>query len=80
MIDAVGVSGAFISMEGFTDVAVERARQMCNQKAILLIDGDEVRAVVDRRINFDELLRRKRLHFDRCSDPYHHISLGLDTI
>jgi len=35
------------------------------------MDGVEFRAIVEMKANFDEVLARKRMHFDQRSDPYH---------
>jgi tetratricopeptide (TPR) repeat protein len=74
-LDVVGVAGLFISMAGFTEQAIGRAREMRQQKAIILMDGDEVRWLFQLQINFDILLMRKRLHFNQRSEPYHKTSL-----
>ena len=75
-IDVAGVSGCFISMSGFMKSAIECARGLLSSKPLILIDGEEIRAVVNKQINFDELLTRKRLHLDKYSDPYHKLNLS----
>lgn len=70
-IDAIGVGGLFVSISGFSASAVQAASAFRERKAILLMDGDEVRAVFDGRINFDEILTLKRTWFDQFSEPYH---------
>ena len=72
-LDVVGVGGLFISMSGFTDGAVGRARELRSQKTILLMDGEEVRALFNLQLNFDDVMSRKRLHFDQRSEPYHRV-------
>jgi hypothetical protein len=74
-IDAAGVSGVCISMNGFSTTAVERAHGLRDKKAIILIDGSEIRAVVRRLINFDDLITRKRLYFDQFSEALHKIGV-----
>jgi tetratricopeptide (TPR) repeat protein len=73
-IDAVGVSGALISMNGFSRAAIERAKELRLTKAILLIDGNEIRGVIKEVINFDQLIRKKRLYFDQRSEPYYRFT------
>jgi hypothetical protein len=72
-LDVVGVSGLFISMSGFKETAVAEARELRKNRAIILMDGDEARAVFNGYITFDELLRRKRQHFDQLSNPYYRV-------
>lgn len=72
-LDVAGISGLFVSMEGFKDSAVNEARRALASRPILLMDGDEVRAVFGMRINFDQFLTIKRLYVDRNSDPYHRV-------
>lgn len=72
-LDVAGVSGLFISMAGFTDPAVSQAREVRRRTPILLMDGDEVEAIFEKRIRFDELISKKRSYFDRYSHPYHRV-------
>ncbi|MEZ4308714.1 MAG: restriction endonuclease [Polyangiaceae bacterium] len=72
-LDAVGVDGLFISMSGFSDSAIERAKDLRKEKAILLMDGNEVRLLFSRRLMLDEAMQKKRLYFDQYSDPYHPV-------
>lgn len=72
-LDVVGIGGLLISMAGFTDAAVGRAKELRNARAILLMDGEEVRALFDLQQNFDDVVARKRLHFDQRSEPYHRV-------
>lgn len=78
-IDVVGVSGLFISMSGFTDAAVGRARELRGQKVMVLMDGEEVRALFDLQLNFDDVMIRKRLHFDQRSEPYHRVVIPAEA-
>ncbi len=73
-LDVVGISGLLLSMAGFTSSAVQRAKELRAAKAILLMDGDEAEMILNGRLTFDELMTRKRLHFDKFSDPYHRIA------
>lgn len=72
-IDVVGVGGLFVSISGFTVAAIGRAREFRTQKVILLVDGDEIRALFNLQLNFDDVMARKRLHFDQRSEPYHRV-------
>lgn len=72
-LDVVGVSGLLISISGFTESAIARAREYRSEKAILLMDGEEARFIFSGQINFDEAIRRKRIYFDQRSDPYFRI-------
>jgi hypothetical protein len=72
-LDVAGISGLFISMSGFKETAIAQARELRAQHAILLMNGDETRAVFNGHLPFDELLRLKRQHFDQLSDPYHQV-------
>jgi hypothetical protein len=72
-LDVIGVSGLLISMSGFTPSAVNRTKEYKDTKAILLMDGDEVRYVFGGQMNFDEVMRRKRAHFDQLSEPYFRV-------
>jgi hypothetical protein len=73
-IDVVGVSGLLVSMSGFSESAISTAKEYRKQAAILLMDGVETKLLFTNQINFDDLMARKRLHFDQRSDPYHRVS------
>lgn len=73
-IDVVGVSGLFISMYDFEAEAVAKARELRGTKAIILVNGEEIRSVFKGEINFDDLMTRKRLHFDQRSEVYHRVA------
>lgn len=73
-LDVVGVSGLFVSMSGFTDSAIARAREARKEHAIILMCGEEVDAVFREHISFDELINRKRLQFDRNSLPFYLVT------
>lgn len=75
-LDVAGVTGLFISMSGFDDSAVETARQYSHEKRILLMDGDELKLVIDGLISFDAVLSRKRAFLDFRSNPYARVDLG----
>jgi hypothetical protein len=72
-LDVAGVSGLLISMAGFSDSAIDRAREARSSRAVLLMDGDEIHAAMAGIINFDVLIQKKRLMFDQYSNPYHRV-------
>jgi hypothetical protein len=72
-IDVAGVSGLFVSMSGFDERAIAKAMEVRREKAILLIDGEEVDQLMRGCVNFDQLLMLKRSAFDQKSDPYYRI-------
>src|SRR5207237_2824153 len=67
-IDVAGVGGVLISMSGFTNAAIGRARELSSRTVVLLMDGPDVRAVFSLQLNFDEVMARKRQHFDQRSE------------
>jgi hypothetical protein len=69
-LDVAGVGGLFVSMSGFTNGAVGRTRELRGQKVLLLMDGEEIRILFNLQVNFDDVMWRKRLHFDQRSEPY----------
>lgn len=75
-IDAAGVSGLFISMSGFTDTAINKAKELRAQKAIILVDGDEIEMVMTGTIQFDDLLNAKRRAFDSLSETYYIVRVN----
>ena len=76
-IDVFGVSGLFFSMSGFTDAAINKSRELRSQKAILLVDGDEVDMLMNGTIHFDDLLTAKRQAFDSISQTYFRVNPSL---
>jgi restriction endonuclease Mrr len=76
-IDAVGVSGLFISISGFSDAAINKSKELRSQKAIILIDGNDVELVMTGSIHFDDLLNAKRRAFDSMSETYYPIRVSL---
>jgi hypothetical protein len=75
-IDAVGVSGLFISMSGFADLAINKSRELRSQKAIILVDGDDVDLVMTGSVHFDDLLNAKRGAFDSSSETYYPVRVS----
>lgn len=78
-LDVVGVSGLFVSMSGFKDAAIGRAREIRNQKVVLLVDGGEIRALFGLQLTLDDMMTRKRLHFDQRSDPYYRTGIPAEA-
>jgi hypothetical protein len=72
-LDAIGISGFFVSMSGFTEAAIGRAHELKKEKAILLVDGEEIRDVFLGKLNFDEVVSLKRKHFNISSNPYFRV-------
>lgn len=72
-LDVPGVAGLVISMSGFTETAKQAAAEARKDRIILLMDGDEARAVLEGRMNFDEVLTRKRSYFDQRSGTYYRV-------
>jgi hypothetical protein len=73
-LDAAGVDGVFVSMAGFTESAIAQAKLLAAQKAILLVDGEEITEVFQLRSRLGDLLSTKRQHFDMRTDVYHRLS------
>ena len=72
-LDVVGISGLFISISGFRDTAIAQAREYRNERAILLMDGSEVRAVFGGLIRFDDVMTKKRRYFDLQSTCFYPV-------
>ncbi len=69
-LDVAGISGLFVSMSGYSPSFLQRAREYRKERAIILLDREDIESAVNGRINFDELLTFKRQSFDRASEPY----------
>lgn len=72
-LDVTGVSGLFISINGFTPEAVAKAATYRADREILLMDGEELRAILNGCPSFDEAIRCKRQYFSIESNPYHRV-------
>ncbi|NTY60118.1 restriction endonuclease [Mycolicibacterium sphagni] len=59
--------GLFVSISGFQESAVKRVG-IGNRNVLLLADGYDLTVVFDHRIDFDELLRRKKQHAARTGE------------
>lgn len=60
--------GLFISMNGFQDTVFEMARQ--RRPNVILMDGGDLNAVIDGRLELPDLLRRKRQHAARTGEVF----------
>jgi hypothetical protein len=69
-LETAGVAGLFVSMSGYTDRAIEMARDLAKTRRILLVDGEEIRAVVYGGLGFQTLLEKKQSHFLTYGEPY----------
>ena len=69
--------GLFISVSGFTAGAQEFRGQ--NGTAIVLMDGTDLLAVLEQRIEFPELLERKRRHAVETGSPWLPVNAVLGT-
>ncbi len=74
-IDVTGVSGIFISMSGFTEQAIKKTWELRANKAIILIDGEEVDLLMTGSMHFDDILTIKRRAFDISSKTYYKIDI-----
>jgi hypothetical protein len=72
-LDVAGISGLFVSMSGFEASAETAARLRGKERPILLMDGDEIRAVMTLQVGFDDIIDQKRAYFDQRSDPYYRV-------
>lgn len=72
-LDVDGIAGLMISMAGFSETAIAAARAKSSRRAIILMDGDELRAAITQTAYFDEQLRIKRLELDMRSNPYFRV-------
>lgn len=69
-LDVVGISGLFVSMSGYSPSFLQRCHEYRKERAIILLDREDVETAISGKINFDELLTFKRLSFDRESNFY----------
>ncbi len=60
--------GLFLSINGFSTDGI--AAHSTGRKVVLLMDGSDVMAVLDGRIGFPELLKRKRRHAAQTGEIY----------
>ncbi|MBK6767594.1 MAG: restriction endonuclease [Ardenticatenales bacterium] len=79
-LDVVGLNGVFISMRGFGVEAVNSVKKQMTNRCILLIDGEEMRQVVEGAIPFNQLVDFKYFHFYRNRDPYRKLPVEKRTL
>ena len=60
--------GLFIAINGFTDAAVKTHSRV--GAAMVLMDGEDLYAILDGRISLPEVLHRKRRHASQTGDIY----------
>jgi hypothetical protein len=60
--------GLFLSMNGFEDTAVSHGPD--GRPVMILMDGSDLSAVLESRIELPELIRRKRQHAARTGETY----------
>jgi hypothetical protein len=60
--------GLFLSISGFSPDGI--SAHSSGRKVLLLMDGSDIMAVLDGRIELPELLRRKRRHASQTGDIY----------
>jgi len=72
------VRGLFISMTGYTEPAIEIARQFGEDHVLLLIDGEEFHQVLEGHIRFESLLEWKMMEWRRSGNPYAKVE-GLEV-
>jgi len=70
---AVGAetAGIVVSMSGFNEGAVAEAEKYKQERCILLIDGDEVRSIINGEVHFDEMIHIKKQYYDVKGEIYH---------
>jgi hypothetical protein len=60
--------GLFLSVNGFSPDGI--TAHSLGRKVVLLMDGSDVMAVLDGRIEFPEFLKRKRRHAAQTGEIY----------
>ena len=60
--------GIFLSINGFSEEAVQI--HSVGRSKILLMDGADLMAVLERRIEFDSLVKRKKRHASQTGKIY----------
>lgn len=81
-LDVVEVKGLFISFNGFTSEAVRTAYGFRSERQIILMDGEELEAVLEGSPSLDETIRLKQIYFAKESNPYFRVkpSVQIDSI
>ncbi len=81
-LDVVEVKGLFISVNGFTSEAVQTAYGFRGERQIILMDGEELEALLEGSPSLDEAIRLKQIYFAKESNPYFRVkpSVQIDSI
>jgi hypothetical protein len=61
--------GLFVSMNGYQDSVFDLMKQG-GRPSVILVDGADLHAVIDERIDLPDLLRRKRQHAARTGEVF----------
>ncbi|HVS80948.1 MAG TPA: restriction endonuclease [Pyrinomonadaceae bacterium] len=64
------MAGVFISMSGFKKAAVDYCRTIMRERCLLLMDGDELRSVVEGDVSLLDLVDFKYVSFLIKENPY----------
>ena len=78
-LDVAGIKGLFISISGFMDEAIQKARELRKEVQIILMDGGELELVLQGSPTFDEAIRLKQIYFNKESNPYFRIKPTVQT-
>jgi tetratricopeptide (TPR) repeat protein len=73
-IKTFGVTGLLISINGFSESAIERAKSLKNEVRLLLMDGEEIELTLKGTISFDQAIIIKQLYFYLQDNPYYRIT------
>lgn len=69
--------GLFLSVNGWSDNVPTELKQN-PEKAIILMDGEDLRTILRERIELPELIRAKTEHFNLYAEPYYGAQKYLD--
>lgn len=69
-IELPGMGGCFISMSGFSESAVKYCQTLVRRRCLLLIDGDDIRSVVEGDFSLLDMIDFKYMSFFKVEDPY----------
>ena len=66
---ASGTMGLFISINGWSDAALYVMRQNIH-KNVVLMNGTDIKHILEDRVNLGELMEAKIKHFSLYAEPY----------
>ena len=66
--------GIFFSLNGFTNNALEKVRQVCTYTQLILFDGDEINKILTGSPPLDEAIRLKQIHIANNLNPAYSIN------